>query len=136
MSPTRRTVLLGAAAGAVTLTAAACSSDETSSAPAGTTVTSADGTVATVLTTTDKVPVGGGTVVGDVVVTQPTAGTYEAFSTRCPHAGCAVKPAGSSLDCPCHGSRFSLTGDVEQGPATSNLTPVAIEVRGAEVIRT
>lgn len=38
---------------------------------------------------------------------------------RCPHLGCALKynPAEHSWDCPCHGSRFSETGQVINNPA-------------------
>jgi Rieske Fe-S protein len=39
------------------------------------------------------IPVGGGTVFKDekVVVTQPEAGTFEAFTAVCTHQGCIVK---------------------------------------------
>ena len=39
---------------------------------------------------------------------------------RCPHLGCALKynPQEHSWDCPCHGSRFSETGDLLDNPAT------------------
>ncbi len=42
---------------------------------------------------------------------------------RCPHMGCALKwnPAEHSWDCPCHGSRFSDTGEIIDNPANSNL---------------
>lgn len=39
---------------------------------------------------------------------------------RCPHMGCALKynPQEHSWDCPCHGSRFSETGELLDNPAT------------------
>ena len=39
---------------------------------------------------------------------------------RCPHLGCALKynPQERSWDCPCHGSRFSETGELLDNPAT------------------
>ena len=39
---------------------------------------------------------------------------------RCPHLGCALKynPQEHSWDCPCHGSRFSETGELLDNPAT------------------
>lgn len=39
--------------------------------------------------------------------------------TRCPHLGCELtyNPDETSWDCPCHGSRFSHTGDLLDGPA-------------------
>lgn len=38
---------------------------------------------------------------------------------RCPHLGCALKwnRAENSWDCPCHGSRFSVNGEVLDNPA-------------------
>ena len=50
-------------------------------------------------------------------------GEVHAVSARCTHLGCIVSwnPAESSWDCPCHGSRFSVDGEVIQGPAVRNL---------------
>ena len=41
---------------------------------------------------------------------------------RCPHLGCALKynPAEHSWDCPCHGSRFTASGQLIDGPATDD----------------
>ena len=38
---------------------------------------------------------------------------------RCPHLGCALKwnRAENSWDCPCHGSRFTESGEVLDNPA-------------------
>lgn len=76
------------------------------------------------------VPEGGGVILEDqeVVVTQPEAGEYKAFSSVCTHQGCAVSEVTETINCPCHGSKFSLTdGSVVQGPATSPLpqTPIS-----------
>lgn len=85
-------------------------------------------------TATSQVPVGGGTIFADTqtVVTQPTAGTFKAFDTTCPHAGCAVAAvADGKIDCPCHGSQFDITsGDAVTGPAVNGLTPKKITVSG------
>lgn len=42
---------------------------------------------------------------------------------RCPHLGCALKwnPQEHSWDCPCHGSRFTETGELIDNPATDDL---------------
>lgn len=42
---------------------------------------------------------------------------------RCPHLGCALKwnPAEHTWDCPCHGSRFSESGQLLDNPATDDL---------------
>ncbi|RKT78138.1 nitrite reductase/ring-hydroxylating ferredoxin subunit [Terracoccus luteus] len=85
-------------------------------------------------TATSEVPVGGGTIYTDTktVVTQPTAGTFKAFDTTCPHQGCPVtKVADGRIDCPCHGSQFDIsTGDRVAGPAPKGLTPKQITVTG------
>ncbi len=54
-------------------------------------------------------------------------GHVHCFSATCPHLGCIVKwnQGEKSWDCPCHGSRFSVDGEVLNGPAIRPLTPVA-----------
>ncbi len=79
-------------------------------------------------------PVGGGKVFISpaVVVTQPAAGTFRAFSSICTHEGCPVaKVADGVIKCPCHGSEFSIAdGSVKRSPAPSPLTPIAITATG------
>jgi cytochrome b6-f complex iron-sulfur subunit len=57
-----------------------------------------------------------------VVRTSPTA--LVALSSICTHQGCEVRydRTAKVLNCPCHGSRFSLAGTVLRGPASSPLT--------------
>jgi Rieske Fe-S protein len=94
---------------------------------------------ANVLTTTAQVPVGGGTIITgkNVVVTQPEAKTFKAFSAVCTHQGCIVSTvANGTIDCPCHGSKFSVKdGSVVNGPASRPLPPVAITVQGTSIIQ-
>ncbi|MBM7367233.1 ubiquinol-cytochrome c reductase iron-sulfur subunit [Gordonia hydrophobica] len=133
----RRTFVAGAGAvaGAAVLGTAlsACGGD--SSAPESTVSVPSNAPTGTLAETAD-VPVGSGVITAGVVLTQPTAGTYEAFTAECTHAGCALSEvAGSAIECPCHGSRFHLDGTVAQGPAERSLTKVAIRVDGTNIVR-
>jgi Rieske Fe-S protein len=80
----------------------------------------------------DVVPEGGGTILAahGVVVTQPSAGVFAAFSATCTHLGCTVRAvAGGTINCFCHGSRFRITdGSVAGGPAPHPLPRVPIVV--------
>ncbi|MGQ0632616.1 MAG: Rieske 2Fe-2S domain-containing protein [Sporichthyaceae bacterium] len=51
------------------------------------------------------------------------ADTLHAVSNRCTHLGCLLRfnAADISWDCPCHGSRFGVDGEVLEGPAVSPL---------------
>ncbi|PSL04055.1 Rieske Fe-S protein [Haloactinopolyspora alba] len=91
------------------------------------------------LTTTEEVPVGGGVILdgASVVVTQPTAGEFVAFSSICTHQGCAVTEVSDGvIRCPCHGSEFSATdGSVVRQPAPEPLPEVPITVEGGRIVR-
>ena len=70
-----------------------------------------------------------------VVVTQPTKGSYKAFSSVCPHQGCQVgQVTEEAIVCTCHGSRFDpKTGDVTAGPAEKGLPAKQVAVQGAKL---
>jgi Rieske Fe-S protein len=91
----------------------------------------------TVLTTTSEVPVGGGVILAKegLVVTQPEQGTFKAFSSKCTHQGCEVtKVTEGTIDCPCHGSKFSISdGSVQAGPASSALPETKVSVDGQDI---
>jgi Rieske Fe-S protein len=93
----------------------------------------------TVLAQTADIPVGGGKILADkkIVITQPQSGSFHAFTAVCPHQGCLVgSVTGGTIDCPCHGSKFSIAnGSVVNGPASSPLAPVSIKVQGTSIVQ-
>lgn len=93
-----------------------------------------------VLGKTADVPVGGGRVFTNeqVVVTQPAAGTFKAFSAICTHQGCTVATvANGTINCPCHGSKFKIAdGSVANGPANTPLPQRSVTVTGDQITLT
>jgi len=88
-----------------------------------------------VLAKASDVPVGSGIIVDDMVVTQPTAGVFNGFSSVCTHAGCNVsKVIDANIVCPCHGSRYDLEGAVVKGPAAKPLERRPVTVNGDSVL--
>lgn len=88
------------------------------------------------LVATADVPVGGGVIVDQVVVSQPEEGSFRAFKAICTHQQCAITKIDETIDCTCHFSRFALAdGSVVEGPAKSPLAVVDIVVEGDSVFR-
>ena len=150
--PSRRHVLsLAAGFGAVGLLAA-CGGDDIATEPdaegpgdsagtsseAGSTSADGGGGAGGALAATADVPVGGGVILDQqkVVVTQPTEGTFKAFTAICTHQSCTVASVkNGTISCACHGSSFSATdGSVKTGPATRPLKEVAVTVEGDQVV--
>jgi len=133
----RRKVLLGGSAVVAVGALAACGG---SSESAGTTSEPQidDGPVdaATGLSTSD-VPLEGGVILDEqkIVVVQPEAGTFAAFTAVCPHQGCLVTSVqANEIICACHDSRFSaIDGSVLRGPAQQGLTTAALSVDGSQI---
>ena len=138
----RQKALTGAGLGLVAAVLAACSSSGQKSEATGASTTAAPTSpgggaspAAKAIAKTADVPVGSGLIVGDVVVTQPSAGVFKAFSAKCTHAGCMVnKIADGTIDCPCHGSKFNLDGTVAHGPAAAPLATENVTVQGDSVV--
>ncbi|MEU9735296.1 Rieske (2Fe-2S) protein [Streptomyces sp. NPDC048002] len=129
-APSRRTVVAAVGAVGISLALNACGSeDEDASGSSG-----AQDAGGTVVARTADIPEGGGRVVPEhkVVLTQPTAGTFKAFSYECTHQGCPVTGvADGAITCPCHNSRFSIEdGSVQKGPATKPLAAREVAVDG------
>jgi Rieske Fe-S protein len=142
---TRRSVLRGAAVvaggGVVGFVAASASdaADDTTVAGANGYGPAAATTGGGALAALTDVPDGGGLVLGSrhVVITR-TGDAVQAFSATCTHQGCTVSDVSKGkIHCPCHGSIFdATTGKVLQGPATTPLPVVRVEVRDGSVYRT
>jgi Rieske Fe-S protein len=155
-SSSRRAVLAGACA-ACTAALAGCARYGTSNGLAGPPATpagaaspaagassagaaSSAGTSApAVLASTADIPVGGGKVLTDkkIVITQPQAGSFHAFTAICTHQGCIVSTvSGGTINCPCHGSKYSsVNGSVVNGPAPLPLAAVSIKVQGTSIVQ-
>ena len=129
----RRGVLIGAGAVGAGMVLAACGGKESWSTGSPSSGGESSAAAANSVKTAD-VPVGGGVVLKEakVVVTQPQAGQFKAFSAVCTHKQCTVsKVADGTIDCPCHGSEFSaVDGSVVKGPAEKPLATKTVTVTG------
>ena len=63
---------------------------------------------------------------GLFLISRTSDTTFTVIDGTCTHEGCTITGATSSqFVCPCHGSRYSLTGQVQEGPAKANLRQYA-----------
>ncbi|MFI5974425.1 Rieske (2Fe-2S) protein [Streptomyces sp. NPDC051452] len=129
----RRTVLRGAAAVPVAgIGLAACSAPGDEGGAAATPTAPVD------LGAESEVSKGGAKLYRDhnVVVSRDRDGTLKAYSTICTHAGCPInKLQGTTLICPCHGSRFdAVTGKVVQAPATEPLNELSVKSANGRIV--
>ena len=124
----RRTVLRGAGLATVGIAVGACTGPNESNPRLPD--EHAQATVAK-----SAVPVGSGVIVDQFVITQPTEGSFAAYSSICPHQGCPVNGiAGDTITCGCHGSTFStLDGSATQGPATKGLAEATVTEDGDQL---
>jgi Rieske Fe-S protein len=75
----------------------------------------------------EQIPAGKGEVISadgkQIAVYRDPAGQLYSLSPVCTHAGCIVhwNDAERTWDCPCHGGRFSATGQRIYGPPPKDL---------------
>jgi nitrite reductase/ring-hydroxylating ferredoxin subunit len=140
--PSRRAVVAAAGAAGLTVALTACGSEDKASDPHGATNDGGGsspeaGAGGAALAKTADIPEGSGKIFKDekVVVSQPTAGDYKAFSTKCTHRNCPmVDLKDDIISCTCHGSQFSvLDGSVKKGPAVEPLAAKQISVEGDSI---
>jgi cytochrome b6-f complex iron-sulfur subunit len=61
-------------------------------------------------------------IAGVFLVSRTSANAFTAIEGVCTHEGCTITGAdGATYVCPCHGSRYTRTGQVVNGPAVSSL---------------
>ena len=59
---------------------------------------------------------------GVFLIARTGASAFSAIDAVCTHEGCTITGfAGDTYVCPCHGSRYSLSGQVTGGPARASL---------------
>lgn len=148
-APSRRAVLTGAGALGATCLLAACGTDKSGGATAplpagsanapaggGTSAPAAGSSGGEKLVAVADVPKGGGVIKGDFVITQPSEGTFKAFSKVCTHQGCPITEIdGGTMNCKCHGSKFSIEdGSVQSGPAKKPLPETEVKVDGDSIV--
>ncbi|MFI5135944.1 MAG: Rieske 2Fe-2S domain-containing protein [Chitinophagales bacterium] len=67
-------------------------------------------------------------------ITKQPDGSFLALRMYCTHKGCKLNAAADKFVCPCHGSEFSLNGDVTKGPAKTNLISLPVSLDQSNVI--
>jgi nitrite reductase/ring-hydroxylating ferredoxin subunit len=133
----RRSVLRGACVACVGVagaTVVAACGDGSANGGDGDSGDSGNGGSADTPIKTSDIPVGGGKVFAGrkVVVTQPTAGEFKAFTAICTHQRFLVgNVQGGTINCLHHGSMYNMTtGAVVGGPAPAPLAAKTVTVSG------
>ena len=82
--------------------------------------------------------VGGYAYKGDIIIIRSGESQYVALSKIWTHQGCTVlyNAADNDLPCPCHGSLYSISGSVINGPAPNSLKKYSTKIDGNNLIIT
>jgi len=59
---------------------------------------------------------------------------YTALYMQCTHQGAELQVFGDRLECPAHGSQFSDTGLVKNGPADTNLRSFPVTIQNDQLL--
>ena len=100
------------------------------------TVTPIVSALATVDVSTGKLAVNGGyIVINGIIIARTSSGTFLAVSSACTHKGTNVQyvVANNDFYCNNHGAKFSSTGVVTLGPATTNLKQYKTVLSGSSL---
>jgi len=69
------------------------------------------------------------TPAGDLLVAHVSAESFTALTATCTHQACTITGFGSGVFvCPCHGSEFSTSGQVVNGPASVPLAQFQTQI--------
>jgi len=75
---------------------------------------------------------GGSVIVQEIIIANAGNGVFIALDSICTHLGCTItyNLASNNFPCPCHGSVYSTTGSVINGPAVIGLKSYPVSKSG------
>jgi cytochrome b6-f complex iron-sulfur subunit len=75
----------------------------------------------------------GGSVIVKSIIVAYTGTSYVAIDSICTHQGCTIgySLSDNNFPCPCHGSIYSLTGSIVNGPTTVALKSYPVSKSGS-----
>ena len=136
----RRTVIMTSGLAAAAIAGlSSCTNYSTAPASAPSTATpSGSSAAAGPLTVKEAdIPVGSGKIFPDAqaVITQPKRESSRRSAPSVRIMGCLVDSITTTINCPCHGSKYSIAdGSVVNPPAPKPLPPKTIKVEGTDLV--